>query len=279
MFEWLLLTIYELKQLTNICDSLLREIQYEVGDLSQALVKQLHFRLWMYDFKMKVLIIEDERDLAEAVKAVLQKNNYTVEVANDGEYGLDCALTGLYNIVILDVMLPRMDGIHVVKELRSAGVATPVLMLTARGDIRDKVIGLDGGADDYLPKPFNMEELLARLRALSRRNPQLNVGGVYKLGELEFNPHTLMLTGGSANTELTLKESQLLELLLERKNSYVSKDIIIEKLWSYDSDVQDSLVESQVSLLRKKLAAAGGGVTIRTARGVGYRVESEQFVL
>ena len=238
---------------------------------------------------MKVLIIEDERDLADAVKAVLQKNNYAAETAYDGEYGLDCALTGLYDIIILDIMLPKKDGFRVVRELRAAGIGTPVLMLTARGDVRDKVMGLDNGADDYLPKPFHMDELLARLRALGRRSPEVNVSGVYFVGSLEFNPHTLTLTDGGAGTddmrasagkdsggatvELTLKESQLLELLYERRNSYVSKDTIIEKLWSYDADIADNLVESQVSLLRKKLAAAGGGVTVRTARGVGYRLE------
>ena len=240
---------------------------------------------------MKVLIIEDERDLADAVKAVLQKSNYTAETAYDGEYGLDCALTGLYDIIILDIMLPKKDGFHVVSELRAAGIGTPVLMLTARGDVRDKVTGLDNGADDYLPKPFHMDELLARLRALRRRNPEVNVGGVYMVGSLEFNPHTLTLThtrGGAradnrrtdagmnssgVTVELTLKESQLLELLFERRNSYVSKDTIIEKLWDYDADVADNLVESQVSLLRKKLAAVNGNVAIRTARGVGYRLE------
>ena len=237
---------------------------------------------------MKILIIEDERDLAEAVQAVLRKSNYAVDAVFDGEYGLDCAMTGLYDLIILDVMLPKKDGISLIRELRAGGVGTPVLMLTARGGVHDKIIGLDGGADDYLSKPFHMDELLARLRALGRRSPEVNVGGVYSVGGLLFNPHTLTLTecgrgdadaGESGNTVgLTLKESQLLELLLERKNTYVSKDTIIEKLWSYDADIQDSLVESQISLLRKKLAAAGKGVAIKTSRGVGYRLEVKHNV-
>ena len=242
---------------------------------------------------MKILMIEDERDLAEAVAEILRKNNFTVEHAFDGEYGLDCALTGVYDLIILDIMLPKMDGLHVLKELRSAGVQTSVLMLTARGEIRDKVNGLDCGADDYLPKPFHTDELLARLRALSRRKGELLVDGIIESGSLRFNPHTLTLTladnnnndnaGDNSNNEsnnssdkeinLTLKESQLLELLLTHKDSYISKDMIIEKLWSYDADVQDSHVENQVSLLRRKLASAGFELSIKSARGVGYRIE------
>jgi len=221
---------------------------------------------------MKVLMVEDERDLADAVTAILQKNNFSVDNAYDGEYGLDCALTGIYDFIVLDIMLPQMDGLCVLKELRSAGILTPVLMLTARGEISDRVTGLDSGADDYLPKPFHVDELLARLRALGRRKGELLVGGVIELDSLSFNPQTLTLSGNDDEVRLTLKESQLLELLIARKGSYVSKDTIIEKLWSYDADVQDSHVESHVSLLRKKLAAAGGEVTIKASRGIGYRI-------
>ena len=135
---------------------------------------------------MKVLIIEDERDLAEAVAVILEKNNFTVEHAFDGEFGLDCALTGIYDFILLDIMLPKIDGLLVLKKMRSAGVQTPVLMLTARGEIRDKVAGLDSGADDYLPKPFHADELLARLRALSRRKGELFIAGVIELGTVEF---------------------------------------------------------------------------------------------
>jgi len=222
---------------------------------------------------MKVLIIEDERDLADAVATVLQKNNFAVDNAYDGEYGLDCALTGIYDLIILDVMLPKMNGLHLLKELRAAGVQTPVLMLTARGEIRDRVAGLDSGADDYLPKPFHMDELLARLRALGRRKGELLIDGVIQLGSLRFNPRTLSIVYNGMDIGLTLKESQLLELLSANKGAYISKDTIIEKVWSYDADVQDSHVESQVSLLRKKLAAAGGELTIKASRGVGYRLE------
>ena len=218
-------------------------------------------------------MVEDERDLAEAVTVVLQKNNFTVEHAFDGEYGLDCAMTGIYDFILLDIMLPKKDGLRVLKELRRAGVRTPVLMLTARGELRDKVTGLDCGADDYLPKPFHTDELLARLRALGRRKGELTIDGVIELGPFQFNPHTLTLSNGRAEIGLTRKESQLLELLLARRTGYVSKDMIIEKLWSYDADAYDSHVENQVSLLRKKLAMTGSGWTIKAARGIGYRIE------
>ena len=226
---------------------------------------------------MKVLLVEDERDLAEAVKTVLQKNNFAVEAVHDGEYGLDCALTGIYDIVILDIMLPKMDGLRVLKEMRNAGIKTPVLMLTARGDVRDKVTGLDGGADDYLPKPFHMDELMARLRALGRRKAELRIDGLIRFGAFHFDPQSLLISGDGFELSLTLKESQLLELLLQYKGRFVSKDAIIEKLWSYDADVEDSHVESQVSLLRKKLASADSGITIKTARGVGYRIEGAVY--
>ena len=218
-------------------------------------------------------MVEDERDLADAVAAILQKNNFSVDNAYDGEYGLDCALTGIYDFIILDIMLPKMDGLCVLRELRGAGILTPVLMLTAKGELRDKVMGLDSSADDYLPKPFHVDELLARLRALGRRKGELLVDGVIQIGGLSFNPQTLILTKDGNETKLTLKESQLLELLAARKGTYVSKDTIIEKLWSYDADVEDSHVESHVSLLRRKISAAGGNFTIRASRGIGYRIE------
>ena len=225
---------------------------------------------------MKILMVEDERAFADAVTEVLTKNNFTVDNAYDGEYGLDCSLSGIYDFIILDIMLPKMDGLSVLREIRRAGVLTPVLMLTARGDTRDKVMGLDCGADDYLPKPFHTDELLARLRALGRRRGELQIGGIIRLGTLSFNPHALTLSDDGHEISLTLKESQLLELLIARGGTFVSKDTIIEKLWGYDADAGDSHVESQISLLRRKLAAAGAGLGIKASRGVGYRLEGQE---
>lgn len=222
---------------------------------------------------MKVLMVEDEQAFAEAITAILSKNNYSVDNAYDGEYGLDCALTDIYDYIILDIMLPKMDGLTVLKRLRNEGIKTPVLMLTARGEVGDKVTGLDCGADDYLPKPFHTDELLARLRALGRRTASLQIDGIVKFGSLTFNPNNLTLESNGHETSLTLKESQLLELLIARNGSYVSKDTIIEKLWSYDADVSDNHVESQVSLLRKKLNIIKASHRIKASRRVGYRLE------
>ncbi|MCL1913255.1 MAG: response regulator transcription factor [Eubacteriaceae bacterium] len=223
---------------------------------------------------MKILLIEDEKDLADALTAILLKNNYSVDNAYEGEYGLDCALTCIYDLIILDVMLPKLDGFAVLAHARGAGITTPVLMLTARGETRDKVAGLEAGADDYLPKPFAIDELLARIKALGRRKGEYLAGGEHNLGNNRlFNPMSLELKTESGTVNLTLKESQLLELLLSHRNTYTSKDMIIEKLWSYDADVVDSHVESQVSLLRKKLSAACPALSIKASRGVGYRLE------
>lgn len=219
---------------------------------------------------MKILMVEDEQYIAEAIAQVLKQNHYTVDLAYDGEYGLDCALSGIYDMIILDIMLPRKDGLTVLREMRANGMKTPTLLLTAKGQIEDKVYGLDCGADDYLPKPFHTDELLARLRALARRPPELNHEGTLEAGDLRFNPHTLLLTCGTNETTLSPKEAQLLELLIRSTNTAVSKEQIIEKLWGYDSEAGDNHVETHVSLLRKKIARLQSGVTLRTIRGAGY---------
>lgn len=219
---------------------------------------------------MKILMVEDEKYMAEAIAQVLKKNHYSVDLANNGECGLDCGLSGIYDIIILDIMLPKMDGISVLKELRRNGIETPVILLTARGETEDKVRGLDSGADDYLAKPFHTDELLARLRALGRRKTELINDGILKYGDIEMNPLTLLLGSGGKEIKLTLKESQLLELLIKRNGIISSKETIIEKLWGYDTDAEDNRVEIHVSLLRKKLNHLGSEVAIRAIRGAGY---------
>lgn len=218
--------------------------------------------------------MEDERQMAEAVAQVLRKNHYTVQLAYDGEEGLDEGLTGTYDILVLDIMLPGLDGIELVRRLRAGGIGAPVLLLTARGDTGSKVQGLDAGADDYLPKPFQAEELLARLRALGRRRGALCPGGLLSFAGVELDPHNLLLRGTEAadgrEIPLTLKESQLLELLIEHKGRILSKDAIIQKLWGYDSNAEGNHVEVYISFLRKKLRHLGGGAAIRTVRGAGY---------
>lgn len=222
---------------------------------------------------MRILIVEDELHLAEALTQILRKNNYSVDAAHDGEMGLDNALSNIYDVIILDIMLPKVDGITVLKELRKEGISTPVILLTARGEITDRVIGLDSGADDYLAKPFATEELLARIRALSRRKGEVLPSNTLKFGDFELNTATLKLSRDNKEVKLILKESELLELLISRKNSATSKEIIIEKLWGFDAEVEHNNVEVYISFLRKKLTHLNSDVIINTVRGVGYSLE------
>lgn len=225
---------------------------------------------------MKLLLIEDDEMLAEAVSQILIKNNYSVDVSHDGEYGLDCALTGIYDVILLDIMLPLLNGIEVLQQLRQEGIATPVIMLTAKGELRDKVRGLDYGADDYIAKPFETDELLARIRAVVRRKGEYHNEGKLTYGDLSFNPHTKEIEKDGELLLLSTKESQLLELLVEYAPRSLSKERIIEKLWGYDADATDSHVETHMSLLRKKLRQIGSQSSIRGVRGVGYILTGDQ---
>ncbi len=222
---------------------------------------------------MRILIVEDEVHLAEALTQILRKNNYTVDAVTDGEAGVDNALSNIYDLIILDIMLPKMDGISALKEIRKEGLSTPVILLTAKGEISDKVLGLDSGADDYLPKPFATEELLARIRAIARRKGEVAQDNTLRFGDLQLAPDTLRLGCKDKEVKLILKESELLELLINRKKSTSSKELIIEKLWGFDSEVEHNHVEVYISFLRKKLNHLCSNVKITTVRGVGYILE------
>lgn len=217
--------------------------------------------------------MEDETYLAEALTHILKKNNYSADAVNDGLSGLDNALTGIYDLILLDIMLPGMDGISVLRKLRSAGIETPVILLTAKGEVSDKVRGLDSGADDYLAKPFATEELLARIRAASRRKGEIIPDNTIKFGDIELNTGSLKLSKGPREIKLILKESELMELLMTRKNAVTPKELVIEKLWGFDSDAEHNNVEVYISFLRKKLAYLDSSVSIGTVRGVGYILE------
>lgn len=220
---------------------------------------------------MRILVVEDEIHLAEALSHILRKNNYTVDVANDGEDGLDNALSGIYDVIVLDIMLPKMDGITVLKAIRSEGIETPVILLTAKSDISDKVMGLDSGADDYLAKPFNTDELLARIRALGRRRGEIVTNtNTISYGDITLDTSSLKLANGANEINLTLKESELLEYLMLHKQLVCSKEQIIEKLWGFESEAEANHVEVYVSFLRKKLAFVHSSVSINTVRGIGY---------
>lgn len=225
---------------------------------------------------MKVLLIEDERALSEALCTLMRKQKMTVEAAFDGIAGLDAALTDRFDVILLDLMLPGMNGLEVLKSLRAGGIATPVLLLTAKGEVSDKVRGLDEGADDYLPKPFATEELFARIRALTRRKgePVLEPGLV--AGDLTLDTGTLILTGPSGEVQLTLKEFEILKLLMARPQHVMPKDDIIISVWGYDAEVEHNTLEVYISFLRKKLSFLESTVSINALRGVGYRLGMEE---
>ncbi len=222
---------------------------------------------------MRILMVEDENRLSEAVARILKANHHQVSLASDGEEGLECALSDRYDIIILDIMLPKLDGISVLRKLRRAGVHTPVIMLTARGETEDKVLGLDSGADDYLTKPFSTDELLARLRALGRRKEALLPEGVLEAGDVRLHSQTLCLQCGEAQVKLTAREYQVMELLMLRRNLLTSKSMMIEKIWGYDSEVDEHSVEAYISFLRKKLVLIKSGLGIRAERGLGYMLQ------
>lgn len=222
---------------------------------------------------MRILIVEDEQHLAEALTQILKKNHYSVDAVHDGRTGLDYAQSGIYDLLLLDIMMPEMDGISVLKTLRQQGVATPVILLTAKGEITDKVIGLDYGADDYIAKPFSSEELLARIRAALRRKGEVLPEEGLQFGDIQLNTANLKLSVNGKEMKLNLKENELLELLITRKQGVTSKEQIIEKLWGFDSDVEYNNVEVYISFLRKKLNFLHSQVKINTIRGVGYVLE------
>jgi len=225
---------------------------------------------------MRLLLVEDEPRLSEALTYILKKNNYGVDTAYDGETGQAMAETGVYNMIILDRMLPRKEGVALLKELRSQGIHTPVLLLTAKDSIQDRIEGLDAGADDYLVKPFSTEELLARLRALGRRqsgqiqDEQLNVAGLF------LKPLHCELTQGNETVKLTLKESLLLELFMRNPGQVITKEQILDRVWGLDTDVETNNVEIYVHYLRKKLNSPNA--RIETVRGIGYCLKEESNV-
>src|SRR5690625_168332 len=221
-------------------------------------------------------MVEDETYMAEAVVHILKKHYYAVDLVDNGTDGLDYGLSGIYDVIILHIMLLEMEELSVLKELHQNEIDTPIILLTARSNTEDRVTGLDSGADDYLAKPFETEELLARLRALGRRFTELAHNNTFIYGDIEFNQHTLTLCCNKMEVSLTLKEAQLLELLMKRKNMIISKEMMIEKVWGFDTDADESRVEVHISLLRKKLTKLGSSVTIRTIRGAGYLLQTEK---
>ncbi len=222
---------------------------------------------------MRILIVEDEKDLAMILSETLKIEGYYADAVHDGVSGLDNAMSGIYDMIILDVMLPKMNGFEVVAQLRKNNIETPVLMLTAKSEIDDKIEGLDNGADDYLTKPFNTKELLARIRALLRRREKTIVDENIKFSDIVLDKSLHEIVKGDNRIKLTKKEYGIMEQLMLARGKAVSKENIIVKIWGYDADVEYNSIEVYISFLRKKLDAVGAIAKIVSVRGIGYAVK------
>ena len=221
---------------------------------------------------MKILLVEDEKELSAAVKKLLTVSGYEVECAYDGAEAVEAARYNAYDCVVMDIMMPKMDGLTALGKMRANGLNTPVLLLTAKAELDDKVAGLDAGADDYLPKPFAVKELLARIRALTRR--QNTVVPPHTLGNMVLHPDTYELEA-VGKVRLTNKEFKLLEYLIRNNNMYLSTERIMENVWDYDAEAEINVVWVFISSLRKKMEAVGADYHIKAARNIGYRLEKK----
>ncbi len=224
---------------------------------------------------MNILIVEDEVRLAEALREIMMESKYLCDVVYTGTDGLDYAINGTYDVVVLDVMLPGMDGFSVVHEMRKQGIQTPVLMLTAKDDVNDKISGLDHGADDYMTKPFEPGELLARIRALTRRTGEV-IFEELTFGDLKLLLSTNDLWCKGRSIHLSFKEFEILKMLMINSTMIISKESLIENVWGIDSDAEDNNVEAYISFLRKKFYYLGSEVGIVAVRKVGYRLEEKK---
>ena len=223
---------------------------------------------------MRILLVEDEKPLSAAIVKMLEQEHFALDAAYTGPDGLDCALSGIYDAIVLDVMLPGMDGFAVLRALRQQGVSTPVLMLTARGGVQDRVQGLNLGADYYMPKPFERSELVACLNAITRRKDQPPVREL-ALGDVRLNPEDAMLscTDNGKSVRLAAKEYQLMELFLRNPHQLLPKETILERVWGFDNEAEYNNLSVYLTFLRRKLAFVGAHVEIRASRGLGYMLE------
>lgn len=221
---------------------------------------------------MRLLLAEDERELAKALSVILKHNNYSVDTVHNGLDALDYGLTGNYDGIILDIMMPGKSGLEVLSELREAEINTPILMLTAKSTVEDRIEGLNLGADDYLIKPFDTGELLARVRAMTRRKAEF-VPNILTIGNVSLNRENSELSAAKDTIRLTNKEFQMLEMLMENPNMLISTERFLERIWGLDTDSEINVVWTYISTLRKKLASVGADVVIKASRGSGYTLE------
>lgn len=221
---------------------------------------------------MRLLIAEDELDLAEALTVFFQKNHFSVDAVNDGADAYEYASSGEYDAIILDVMMPKMNGIDVLRRLRAEGIKTPVMMLTAKGMKDDRITGFNAGADDYLPKPFEPDELICRVRAMLRRSDNYRPSAL-EFGDVTLDPSTGLLACSGRSVRLSGREYQVMELFMRSPNVVFSADKIMECVWGWDSDAEINVIWVHISNLRKKLRSIGSKITIRAVRGLGYALE------
>ncbi len=221
---------------------------------------------------MKILIVEDDENLALAIAQILNEQKYQTEIAYNGEDGLDYALHDNYDLILLDIMLPKLDGFSLVKKLRQNKNNSPVIMLTAKDDILSKITGLDSGADDYITKPFVKEELLARIRANARRQGDVIINTL-SFCDLNLDLDTAILSCNTKSIQLSFKEFSILKILLVHPNLVISKEVLIDKVWGNESEAEANNVEAYISFLRKKFQFIGTKVSINTLRRLGYRLE------
>lgn len=221
---------------------------------------------------MRILLAEDEKEMSNALVAILKHNNYSVDAVYNGADALDYGLTENYDVIILDIMMPKLSGIEVLESLRTQGIHTPILMLTAKSQIEDRIFGLDKGADDYLSKPFAMGELLARVRAMSRRKSEFTPNLV-AVGNISLNKENYELSNTNASLRLGNKEFQMLEMLMTNPKRMISTEQFMERIWGYDSEAEINVVWVYISYLRKKLASLDANVKIKAVRGIGYSLE------
>jgi len=231
----------------------------------------------MKEVVMRILVVDDERPLLEQLRRTLEDQRYLIETAMDGEEALDKLFAAPFDLVILDIMMPKIDGLTVLEEARKAGISTPVLLLTAKGDVDDRIKGLDSGADDYLGKPFSMNELLARIRALFRRSGN-QIDPVLQVKDIRLNTISREVTRGGTPIELTPKEFSILEFLLYNKNRAVSRFNVAEHVWgdAFDPFTMSNFIDVHIKNLRRKIGDSGHGTIIRTIRGIGLIVKDEE---
>ena len=224
---------------------------------------------------MRLLLAEDEEDLSKALVAVLKHNNYSVDAVYNGQDALDYLETENYDGAILDIMMPKMDGLTVLRKIREAGNSVPVILLTAKAEIDDRVVGLDCGADDYLTKPFSMKELLARIRAMTRRKAE-TTDSVLTFEDISLDRSTYVLSCGNDAVRLASKEYQMLEMLMSNPKQIISVDQFMDRIWGFDSDTELNVVWVNISYLRKKLSSLNSCVSIKATRGLGYSLEGKK---